>query len=169
MTGDGNKCIKKLQFIFEKWGYRYDIVNAAMATGIDNIYFTYLKVKALDSLKDSPQFEPLIHIAKRVNNILRDQPKYKVNSDILFEKEERELYTTFTIIRDNVLPLLAKGDYARAQKMIFRIRLSINTFFDEVMVMTDDKIAKRNRLALLQEISKLFFLIADYSQIVIEG
>lgn len=167
------QCIEffknRLQFIFEKWGYRYDLVNAAMAPGIDNIYFTYLKVKALDSLKDSPQFEPLIHIAKRVNNILRDQPKYKVNSDILFEKEERELYTTFTIIRDNVLPLLAKGDYTRAQKMIFRIRSSINTFFDEVMVMTDDKIAKRNRLAQLQEISKLFFLIADYSQIVIEG
>ena len=159
----------RLQYIFEKWGYRYDLVNAALAPGIDNIYFTYLKVKALDSLKDSPQFEPLIHIAKRVNNILRDQPKYKVNSEILFEKEERELYTTFTIIRDNVLPLLAAGDYSRAQKMIFRIRSSINTFFDEVMVMTDDKRAKRNRLALLQEISKLLFLIADYSQIVIEG
>jgi glycyl-tRNA synthetase beta chain len=159
----------RLQYIFEKWGYRYDLVNAALAPGIDNIYFTYLKVKALDGLKDSPQFEPLIHIAKRVNNILRDQPKYKINSEILFEKEERELYTTFTIIRDNVLSLLAAGDYSRAQKMIFRIRSSINTFFDEVMVMTDDKRTKRNRLALLQEISKLFFLIADYSQIVIEG
>ncbi len=159
----------RLQYIFEKWGYRYDLVNAALAPGIDNIYFTYLKVKALDGLKDSPQFEPLIHSAKRVNNILRDQPKYKINSEILFEKEERELYTTFTIIRDNVLSLLAAGDYSRAQKMIFRIRSSINTFFDEVMVMTDDNRSKRNRLALLQEISKLFFLIADYSKIVIEG
>jgi glycyl-tRNA synthetase beta chain len=159
----------RLQYILEKKGYRYDLVNAALAPGIDNIYFTYLKVKALDSLKDSPQFEPLIHIAKRVNNILRDQPKYKVNSEILFEKEERELYTTFTIIRDNVIPLLAVGNYSQAQKMIFRIRSSINTFFDEVMVMTENKRAKRNRLALLQEISKLLFLIADYSQIVIEG
>ena len=159
----------RLQHILEKRGYRYDLVNAAMAPGIDNIYFTFLKVKALDSLKDSPQFEPLIHIAKRVNNILRDQPKYKVNSEILFEKEERELYTTFTIIRDNVIPLLAAGNYSQAQKMIFRIRSSINTFFDEVMVMTENKRAKRNRLALLQEISKLLFLVADYSQIVIEG
>jgi len=92
-----------------------------------------------------------------------------VNSEILFEKEERELYTTFTIIRDNVLPLLTVGNYSQAQKMIFRIRSSINTFFDEVMVMTEDKRAKRNRLALLQEISKLFFRIADYSKIVIEG
>lgn len=159
----------RLQYILEKKGYRYDLINAALASGIDNLYFTFLKVKALDSLKGSPQFEPLIHIAKRVNNILRDQPKYKVNSEILFEKEERELYTTFTIIRDNVIPLLAKGDYSQAQKMVFRIRSSINTFFDEVMVMTENKRAKRNRLALLQEISKFLFLIADYSQIVIEG
>ncbi len=167
------KCIEffknRLQYILEKKGYRYDLINAALASGIDNLYFTFLKVKALDSLKGSPQFEPLIHIAKRVNNILRDQPKYKVNSEILFEKEERELYTTFTIIRDNVIPLLAKGDYSQAQKMVFRIRSSINTFFDEVMVMTENKRAKRNRLALLQEISKFLFLIADYSQIVIEG
>ena len=167
------QCIEffknRLQYILEKGEYRYDLINAALASGIDNLYFTFLKVKALDSLKDSPQFEPLIHIAKRVNNILRDQPKYKVNSEILFEKEERELYTTFTIIRDNVIPLLAGGNYSQAQKMIFRIRSSINTFFDKVMVMTDDKRAKRNRLALLQEISKFLFLIADYSQIVIEG
>ncbi|MCJ7579734.1 MAG: glycine--tRNA ligase subunit beta [Candidatus Aminicenantes bacterium] len=159
----------RLQYILEKRGYRYDLINAALASGIDNLYFTFLKVKALDSLKESPQFEPLIHIAKRVNNILRDQPKYKVNSEILFEKEERELYTTFTIIRDNVSPLLCVGDYSQAQKMIFRLRSSINTFFDKVMVITDDQSAKRNRLALLQEISKFLFLIADYSQIVIEG
>ncbi len=159
----------RLQYILEKMNYRYDLVNTALAPGSGNVYFTYLKVKALDSLKDSPQFEPLIHIAKRVNNILRDQPRYKVNSEIFFEKEERELYTTFTIIRDNIIPLLAVGNYSQAQKMIFRIRSAINTFFDEVMVMTEDKRAKRNRLALLQEISKLLFLIADYSQIVVEG
>ncbi|MFC2160996.1 glycine--tRNA ligase subunit beta [Acidobacteriota bacterium] len=167
------RCIEffknRMQYILERRGYRYDLINAALASGIDNIYYTLLKVKALDNLKENPQFEPLIHIAKRVNNILRDQPKYRVNSEIFFEKEERELYTTFTIIRDNVLPLLAVGDYSNAQKMIFRIRSSINTFFDKIMVMTDDKRAKRNRLALLQEISKFLFLIADYSQIVIEG
>jgi glycyl-tRNA synthetase beta chain len=51
--------------------------------------------------------------------------------------------------------------------MVFRIRSSINTFFDHVLVMTEDKRLKRNRLALLQAISKLLNQIADYSQIVI--
>jgi glycyl-tRNA synthetase beta chain len=159
----------RLQHIFENRGYRYDLVNAALATGMENIYFIFLKLRALDSLKDSPQFEPLILIARRVKNIHRDLPKYKVNSELFFEKEERELYTTFCIIRDNVLPLSARGDFKSAQKIIFRIRSTINTFFDKILVMTEDKQARRNRIALLQEISKLFDLIADYSKIVIEG
>jgi glycyl-tRNA synthetase beta chain len=158
----------RLQHIFESQGFRYDLVNAAINPGIDNIYYTYLRLKALDSLKESAHFEPMILIAKRVNNILRAQSQiYKVNSELLFEKEERELYTTFTIVRDNALNMIAQGDFTKAQRMVFRIRSSINTFFDHVLVMADDKRLQRNRLALLQAISKLLNEIADYSQIVV--
>jgi glycyl-tRNA synthetase beta chain len=159
----------RLQHIFESQGYRYDLVKASIAPGIDNIYHSYLRLKALDSLKDSPQFEPMIIIAKRVNNILRVQSRHKVNEELLVEKQERELHTTFSIIRDNILPLIARGDFAKAQRMIFRMRSSINNFFDHVLVMADDKRLRRNRLALLQEISRLLGRIADYSQVVIEG
>jgi glycyl-tRNA synthetase beta chain len=170
--GIKERCLEfikgRLQYIFENQGFRYDLVNAAISPGIDNIYYTYLRLKALDSLKESAHFEPMILIAKRVNNILRDQPqKYKINSELLFEKEERELYTTFTIIRENTVEMIAQGDFAKAQRMIFRIRSSINMFFDHVLVMTDDRRLRRNRLALLQAISKLLNEIADYSQIVV--
>ena len=158
----------RLRHIFETLGFRYDLVNAALGPGIDNIYYIYLRLKALDSLKESAHFEPMILIAKRVNNILRDQPqKYKINSDLLFEKAERELHTTFTIIRENALEMIARGDFTKAQRMLFRIRSPINSFFDTVLVMVDDKRLKRNRIALLQAISKLLNEIADYSQIVI--
>ncbi|MBE0461696.1 MAG: hypothetical protein IBX60_08705, partial [Candidatus Aminicenantes bacterium] len=62
-----------------------------------------------------------------------------------------------------------KGDFLKAQKIIFQIRSSINNFFDNVLVMTEDKRTRKNRLALLQAISKLLMNVADYSQIVIEG
>jgi glycyl-tRNA synthetase beta chain len=161
--------VNRLQYIFESQGYRYDLVKASLAPGIDNVYHSYLRLKALDGLKESPQFEPMIMIAKRVNNILRGQSKHKVNEELLLEKQERELHTTFSIIRDNILPLIAIGDFAKAQRMIFRMRSSINDFFDHVLVMADDKRLMRNRLALLQEISRLLGRIADYSLVVIEG
>jgi glycyl-tRNA synthetase beta chain len=159
----------RLQHIFENQGYRYDLVKASIAPGIDNIYHSYLRLKALDGLKDSPQFEPMIIVAKRVNNILRDQSKHKINEELFLEKQERELHTTFSIIRDNILPLIALGDFVKAQRMIFRMRATIDDFFDHVLVMAEDKRLKKNRLALLQEISRLFSQIADYSSVVIEG
>ncbi len=159
----------RLQYIFESQGYRYDLVKAALAPGIDNVFYSYLRLKALDGLKESPQFEPMILIAKRVNNILRDQPQHKVNEELLLEKRERELHTMFSIIRNNVLPLIAAGDFTKAQRMIFRLRPSINDFFDHVLVMAKDKGLRRNRLALLQEISRILSLIADYSLVVVEG
>lgn len=164
-----NFFMNRLQHIFESQGYRYDLVKASLAPGIDDIYHSFLRLKALDGLKESPQFEPMIMIAKRVNNILRGHSKHKVNEGLLLEKQERELHTTFSIIRDNILPLIAAGDFAKAQRMIFRMRSSINDFFNHVLVMAEDKRIRRNRLALLQEISKLFGQIADYSLVVIEG
>ncbi|MGD8536295.1 MAG: glycine--tRNA ligase subunit beta [Candidatus Aminicenantes bacterium] len=168
-----NYCLdffsNRLRYIYEKKGYRYDLVNAAISAGIDNIYHSFLRVKALDSLKDSPNFEPLILIFKRVNNILRDQPTFRLNSGLFVEKDERELHTTFCIIQDNVLPLIKKGDFSQAQRIIFRIKSSINNFFDNVLVMADEIRIRRNRLALLQAINKLLIQVADYSQIVIEG
>jgi len=157
----------RLEFLFSTQGYRYDLVDAALSPGIDNFYFSFLRVKALDGLKESPQFEPMILIVKRVNNILRGYPRYKVRSELLIEKRERELYTTFEIIKGNITPLIVKGEFSRAQKMLFRMRPMIDGFFDNILVMCEDKRIQRNRLGLLQEISKLFFQIADYSKIVV--
>ncbi len=168
-----NYCLEffaqRLRYIYESRGYRYDLVNAAISAGIDNIYYSFLRVKALDALKDTPNFEPLILIFKRVNNILRDQPLFRINSALFVEKDERELYTTFCIIQDNILPLIKKGDFSQAQRIIFRIKSSINNFFDNVLVMAEEKRIMRNRLALLQAINKLLIQVADYSKIVIQG
>ncbi len=159
----------RMQYIFERQGFRYDLVNAVLDPGLGNLYHAYLRVKALDGFKDSPHFEPMILIAKRVNNILKEQPAYKVNSDLLIEKEERELHTSFEIIRANVQPLIASGDFAKAQRIVFRIRSTTNSFFDNVLVMDKDVKLRRNRLALLQAVSRLLDQIADYSQIVVQG
>ncbi len=159
----------RLRFILEKRGFRYDLVSAAVGPGIDEIFYTLKRAQALDSLKSSPLFEPFILMAKRVNNILRDQPVFRVNPDLFEEKEEKDLYSTYKIIRNNSLPMIAKGDFARAQGMIFKIQPILNSFFDKVLVMAEEKRLRKNRLALLQEIRSMIWEMADYSQVVVEG
>ncbi len=160
---------QRLRFIFETKGFRYDLVSAALGPGVDNIYFAYLRLRALDSLQKSPHFEPTILMAKRVNNILRGRPPYRLNSELLVEKEERELFSTFSIVRDNIREYIAGGDFAKAQNMAFKLRTPLGQFFDRVLVMAEDKKLKQNRLALLQAIARLLLAVADYSQIVVEG
>ncbi|HOW85277.1 MAG TPA: glycine--tRNA ligase subunit beta [Candidatus Aminicenantes bacterium] len=159
----------RLRFILEKKGWRYDLVNAALGPGIDQILDVQARVEALDALKSSPQFEPFILMVKRINNILKGLPAAKVNADLFVEKEERELASTLSIVGSNAQPMIARGDFARAQGIIFKLQPVLNTFFEKVLVMAEDKKIRQNRLGLLQSISKMLLGIADYSQVVVEG
>jgi glycyl-tRNA synthetase beta chain len=160
----------RLRYLCESRGFRYDIVNAAFGPGLDDLYYTWLRVKSLDALKASPQFEPFILMAKRVNNILRDQPTVKsFCPDLIVDKEERDLATAFGIVRDNAAPMIAKGDFARAQAMIFKLQPCLNAFFDKVLVMAPEKKLRQNRLGLLQAVRGIILEMADYSQVVVEG
>jgi len=65
--------------------------------------------------------------------------------------------------------MIAKGDFAQAQKIVFRLQPGLSDFFDRVLVMSKENKLRKNRLALLQAISKVLIQIADYSQVVVEG
>lgn len=159
----------RMRFALSSLGYRYDIVAAALGPGLDSVYDAYLRVKALDALKSSPQFEPFILMAKRVKNILRGQPRCRLVPETLVEKEERELHAAFSIIRNNAAEMIKRGDFVQAQNMAFKLRPVLNAFFDKVLVIAEDRKLRQNRLGLLQAIDGLLGSIADYSQVVVEG
>lgn len=159
----------RLRHILEKRGFRYDLVAAALGPGVDRIVDVQARVEALDALKASPQFEPFILMAKRINNILKGLPAARVNPDLFIEKEERELHSTLSIVASNALPMIARGDFTRAQGIIFKLQPVLNVFFDKVLVMAEDKKTRQNRLGLLQSIAGMLLKIADYSQVVVEG
>ena len=45
------------------------------------------------------------------------------------------------------------------------MKIPIDEFFDGVMVMVENEAVRNNRLALLDEIGKLFLRIADFSKL----
>jgi glycyl-tRNA synthetase beta chain len=159
----------RLKYLHERQDVRYDIVAAGLGAGLENIYHVHLRIKALDALKASPQFEPFILMAKRVNNILAGQPAFALNPDLFVEKEERELHAAFSIVKENTGPLIARGDFGQAQKIVFRLQPALNAFFEKVLVMAKETPVRKNRLALLQAIRKILLQMADYSQVVVEG
>ncbi len=159
----------RMRFIFEKQGYRYDLVNAALGPGIEYPTQTEARIRALNELKESQNFEQFILMVKRVKNIVKEPSRARLNSALLKEKEEKELYSALKIIRKNVEEMLARNDYASAQKMVFRLQPPLNNFFEGVLVMAEDRKVRNNRLALLSQILELTGELADYSQVVVEN
>jgi glycyl-tRNA synthetase beta chain len=103
---------------------------------------------------------------KRIGNILRQAgggSESKLNPAMLTEVAERELHESLLDASTAIGPLLAEHNYTAALARLARLREPVDRFFDTVMVMSDDASLKRNRLALLNDVRKLFLDIADIS------
>ena len=57
------------------------------------------------------------------------------------------------------------GQYSASLTELASLKDPIDTFFDEVMIMTDEKNIRNNRLAILRQIQHLFSQVADLSQL----
>ena len=64
-----------------------------------------------------------------------------------------------------VSSLVEAEDYADALKLLAGVRTEVDTFFDEVMVMTEEPMTRNNRLALLAQLEQLMNRVADISKL----
>ena len=117
------------------------------------------------------KLEPAASLAaanKRIANILRQAESdvsIKVAEKLLSDPAEIALWAELQGARSSVQPLLDAGDYAAALSALAELRDSVDTFFDDVMVMAEDTGVRNNRLALLGELRTLFLRVADISRL----
>jgi len=149
-------------------GFSKEAVNSALWASFDNVPDVVLRVKALDSLRKEPDFEPLSITFKRVENILKksnELTQVAVDENLLQDPSEKGLFNAADRVRLLVGDLIKKGDYDTALTHIAGLRPIVDAFFEDVMVMTEDKKLRQNRIALLSFVSDLFKNIADFSLI----
>ena len=150
-------------------GLRSDIVDAALTVGFDDPLIAREKVRALDALRTSEDYLPLVTALKRAGNILPKEFAGKVKKNLLHLEAEKALYESYSVINDRVLEKAARLDFRGALADIASLRKEVDAFFDTVMVMDKDADVKANRLALLAGITGLFSQIADFSRLVLNS
>jgi glycyl-tRNA synthetase beta chain len=151
-------------------GYDKDVVAAVVNVSIDDLPDVWRRTRALQNLKGAEDFEPLAAGFKRVVNILRKTqvPANPAPDTALFaEPSEEGLFEAYVTTREEVNQLLGNGDLDKALRVIATLREPVDRFFDDVMVMTDDRAVRDNRLALLNAIAGLFNRMADFSKIAV--
>ena len=156
-------------------GYKYDVVNAVLATGSDDVVDTVARAQAVTKVHASADFESISVAFKRIKNILRqasDTGKHAagaIEPAALQEPAERELAALIPQVAKRVDELRVQHEYEAALAEISKLRPTVDLFFDKVMVMVDDDRIRANRLAVLQTLLVNFSTIADFSEIVTES
>jgi glycyl-tRNA synthetase beta chain len=155
-------------------GLAYDVVNATLAAGADDVVDAVTRAQAVAKVRPSSDFESISVAFKRMKNILRQaaETNKKVatpfDSAALKDAEEKKLADAVPGVAKKVKELSASRQYELALHEISRLRPPIDAFFDKVMVMVEDENLRAQRLGLLQTLVNEFSNIADFSEIVTE-
>jgi glycyl-tRNA synthetase beta chain len=158
-------------------GFAYDVVNAVLASGHDDVVDAVQRAEAVAVVRGSEDFDAISASFKRTKNILRqaiEAGKFdQANAQTAFSAEfddaqERDLFNIVEELAPKVAALRAKRQYAEALSAISQIRRPLDAFFDHVMVMVEDEQIRRRRLYLLNRLLAEFSGIADFSEIVTE-
>src|SRR5271166_6785083 len=162
-------------------GVAYDVVNAVLAVGGDDVVDAIARAEALSNARTSNRAKDLEAVCisfKRIKNILKQAEEKKISipdrpNESLFGRigtAETDLWM------NGVLNLWAQYEvwresraYDLAISHTASLRPMLDRFFDEVMVMTDNASIRANRLALLKKLYEDFSTIADFSEIVTEN
>jgi glycyl-tRNA synthetase beta chain len=146
-------------------GFAYDEVNAAIASGWDDLSDVLARLEAIKAVRPTPDFEPLAAAFKRIRNILKQAnftTAAPIDPALLEAGPEQQLHSAFEAVRFKIEHL----PYPEALAEIATLRPAVDLFFDKVMVNSPDERLRRNRLALLFAMLTEFSTIADFSEIV---
>ena len=149
--------------------YNYDTVRSVCPLYGMNPYDSYLRVNSIQKFREKKEFTDMVIGQKRVVNILKGlNTEGKPEEKLFIQEEERSLFKETKKIELDLQNNIKEKEYEKVMEKLLYLKIFIDKFFDNVLVMTEDKKIKNNRLMLLSYIKKTFFKMADFSHIVLE-
>ena len=166
---------ERLEFYLkEVRGYAYDVVNAVLAAGSDDLTDAEARAEAVTKVRPSADFESISVAFKRMKNILRQATEAGKKPAETLDREAlpliaKDLADQIGPTGDIVKRLSVAKEYSEALQELSKLRPWIDHFFEKIMVMVEDERVRSNQLALLRDLLREFSTIADFSEIVTEG
>ncbi len=144
----------------------FDVVEAVIAAGYDNVSEVLLKAKALQEFKTNEAFAGLMTVYTRANNLAKKAESMDMSEQYLTNEAEKALYDGIIQASIEMELLEAQRKYTQSLLAMAALEDTVNNFFESVMVMDEDENIRRNRLAMLAQFAALAENIADLSKLV---
>ncbi|WP_404357675.1 glycine--tRNA ligase subunit beta [Methylotuvimicrobium sp. KM1] len=162
-----------LEFIYDRLkgycsdkGFSPDEFDAVLAVLPEQPLDFMRRLEAVKTFRQRPEAESLAGANKRIRNILKKtEAPQDFDSNVLTEPAEIELLQAAQASAKAIGPLLQQQDYTAAMNRLAQLKDTVDAFFDNVMVMTDNVELRNSRLGLLNMLSEQFLQIADISRL----
>ena len=150
---------------FLKDQFKPDLINSVLAISIGNFYSDFKRLTCLTNFINLKAGHNTFLSIKRILSILEPEKNFSSIDKNLFNDHEKNLYSAFTKTQSDIKQLLAQENFEAALETFEHLAKTIDSFFDNVLIMDDNMAIRTNRISLLQEFKKLFLKFADFSQI----
>jgi len=149
---------------------RYDVVDAVLEAGCDDVRRTVLRAQALQAaVGDGDRkeaFRPAVEAFNRVCNLAaKADESRQVDARLFAEPAEGKLYEAWQKAHGQYEKAVLGGELAAALEALALLAEPVGDFFESVMVMAQDEAVRRNRLSLLATIADDIRSFADFSKL----
>jgi len=157
----------RIKNVLTEKGARYDVIEAVMGTGFDDVSAAVRKAGVLADATAQPDFKLAVDSFGRICNLAaKAEGDAQPDAALFTESVENRLFTAWTDVRVRYNERLEAGDEAAALQLLTGLKDAITAFFDGVMVMAEDARVRSNRLALLKGIAQDIKRFADFQKLV---
>ena len=149
-------------------GYSAQEIDAVLSLHPQHLAEVPKCLAAVRAFAALPEAASLAVANKRVKNILKKvegEMSVEVNIVLLQEPAEQALHQALSEIEPKANKAFAAGDYTASLQALAALKEPVDTFFDKVMVNTEDATLRANRLALLLQLQQAMNRVADISKL----
>jgi glycyl-tRNA synthetase beta chain len=160
--------VDRFRFFVKDLGARQStVLNAVMSRSETNLYRDYNKIHILADYISSDSGSKLYAAVKRTNNILKDAMCgiRSVDSQLLENKFEIEIFRSVVEIEKDMDKISKSATLLDRLLALETLAELLNAFFENTMVMVDDKKICDNRLSLLTRVTAVFNKDIDFTAI----
>jgi len=145
-----------------------DEIEAVVSQGPTRIDLVLPRLEAVRAFRKLPEAEGLAIANKRIRNILKQAPPTDgaVGIGGQFEKPaEAALFNAVNQLAPKIKAQFHHQQCRNALIELHQVRVPVDKFFEDVMVMVDDPTLRNSRLDLLRNLSGLMNQVADISKL----
>ncbi|MDF3054577.1 MAG: glyS [Gammaproteobacteria bacterium] len=158
--------MERLRAWYADKGVASEIISAVLAKSPTQPLDLHERIQAVQHFQRLPEAKALAAANKRVSRILKDQKQIgekPLNINLSESPAEHQLITLVKEKTKEIEPLYQTGKYTEMLTSLATLQTPVDHFFDQVMVMTDDRVLRQHRLSILYQLQQLFLRVADIS------